>query len=153
MAPNVFEPEWDADADRYRRARVAKQAGADKLGASLYEVPPGSFTFPLHFHHANEELLVVLSGTPTLNRERKLAPGDVVAFPAGPKGAHRLDNESDEPFRVLIVSTMIGPDINEFPDSGKIWARTWPPGGDPQPGDAELLNRPEANLDYMDGER
>ena len=85
---NVFEPEWDADQDRppfrWRRSRIARQTGGEKLGASLFELTPGSSSFPLHVHHANEELLVVLAGTPTLRTlegERQLAPGEVVSFP------------------------------------------------------------------------
>ena len=68
--PNVFEPEWDAEQEkppfRWHRARIGRQAGSQKLGASLYDIPPGASTWPLHIHHANEELLVVLSGRPTL---------------------------------------------------------------------------------------
>jgi uncharacterized cupin superfamily protein len=50
------------------------------------EVPPGASTFPLHAHHANEELIVVLSGRlvlRTTDGERELAEGDVAACPAG----------------------------------------------------------------------
>ena len=63
------------------------------LGASLFDVPPGGSTFPFHAHHANEELLIVLRGTPTLRTpdgERVLREGEVVAFPAGRKGAHAV---------------------------------------------------------------
>src|SRR5829696_2678533 len=119
---NIYEPEWDAERDeppfRWRRARIARQSGARDLGASLFEVPPGGATFPLHAHYANEELLVVLSGRPTLTgldgSLRQLAPGDVVACPAGREGAHRVDNGTDEPVHVLIVSTMRAPEINEM---------------------------------------
>jgi uncharacterized cupin superfamily protein len=139
---NVFEPEWDAEADRppygWRRSRIGLRAGSEKLGASLFEVPPGASTFPLHAHHANEELIVVVSGRfvlRTAEAERELNEGDVVACPASLRGAHRLDNRSDAPARALIVSTMIGPDVNEFPDSGLPWARTYAPGaGRPEDG-------------------
>jgi uncharacterized cupin superfamily protein len=157
--PNVFEPEWDARQEKppftWRRARIGRQAGCEKLGASLFEVPPGASTFPLHVHHANEELVVVVAGRPTLRTlegERELSPGEVVAFPTGRRGAHRLDNRSGEPARVLVVSTMIGPELNEYPDSGKVWARTYAPGAEPDAESAEVLNRPEHNLDYLDGE-
>ena len=90
---NLFDPDWDAERDqdgfRWRRALLGRQAGARQLGASLFAVPPGGATFPLHAHFANEELLVVLSGRPTLTtREgrRELAPGEVVAFRAGLEG-------------------------------------------------------------------
>jgi uncharacterized cupin superfamily protein len=141
---NVFEPGWDAEVDRppyrWRRSRIGRRAGCEQLGASLFEVPPGASTFPLHAHHANEELIVVLDGRlslRSLDEERELGPGDVVACPAGRVGAHRLDNRSAGPARVLIVSTMNSPDINEFPDSGVLWARTYAPGREPDPDDAE----------------
>src|SRR5215218_8329704 len=110
--PNLFEPDWDAERDdppfRWRRARLGRQAGAQDLGASLFEIPPGAATFPLHAHFANEEMLLVLAGTLRLTSAdgstRELAAGEVVACPAGRSGAHRLDNDGDEAARVLIVS-------------------------------------------------
>jgi uncharacterized cupin superfamily protein len=146
---NVFKPEWDAEADRqpyrWRRSRIGRRAGGERLGASLYEVPPGASTFPLHAHHANEELIVVLVGRlvlRTLDGERELADGDVAACPAGRRGAHRLDNRGDAPARVLVVSTMHAPDVNEFPDSGLLWARTYVPGTEPPADAAELAGEP-----------
>ena len=158
--PNVFEPSFDAEQDEapftWRRARLGRQAGGEKLGASLFELPPGASSFPLHVHHANEELIVVLAGRPTLrtiDAERELSPGEVVACPPGRRGAHRIDNRSDEPIRFLIVSTMIAPEVNEYPDSGKIWARTFPPGGDGPEEALDVLARPDPDLKYLDGER
>jgi uncharacterized cupin superfamily protein len=135
--PNLFDPEFDAERDdgrfRWRRARLGRQAGSDQLGASLFELPPGAASFPLHAHYANEELLLVLEGAPTLrtiDAERQLERGEVVACPAGRRGAHELRNESEASVRVLIVSTMRAPDINEFPDSGEFWVRDYAPGTD-----------------------
>jgi uncharacterized cupin superfamily protein len=123
--PNVFDPDWDAEQDRspfrWRRARLGRQAGTEKLGASLFELPPGCSRFPLHVHHANEELIVIVAGRPTLrtlDSERILEPGEVVACPTGRRGAHRLDNRSEEPARVLIVSTMLTPELNEYRKPG-----------------------------------
>ena len=156
---NVFDPDFDAEQDRppftWRRARVGRQAGAEKLGASLFELPPGASSFPLHVHHANEELIVVLAGRPTLRTiddERELVPGEVVACPSGRRGAHRIDNRSDEPARFLVVSTMVAPEVNEYPDSGKIWARNFAPGGEPADDALDVLARPDSDLDYLDGE-
>jgi uncharacterized cupin superfamily protein len=139
--PNLYDPEWEAERDappfRWRRARLGRQAGSSDLGASLYEVPPGAATFPLHAHYANEELLVVIAGRPTLTTresERELAPGEVVAFPAGRDGAHRLDNRTEEPVRVLLVSTMRAPEINEMLEQGQFWLRDYVPGTEPPDG-------------------
>jgi uncharacterized cupin superfamily protein len=152
---NVFEPVWDVEADRgpyrWRRSRVGRRAGGVELGASLFEIAAGGSSFPLHAHHANEEMIVVLAGTPTLRTlagERVLAPGDVVACPRGRQGAHRLDNRSEGPVRVLVVSTMHAPDVNEFPESGLVWARTYAPGQD-APSDALELAGQLGGLDPL----
>ena len=136
---NVFDPHWDAERDeppfRWRRAKLGKQAGATDLGASLFELPPGAATFPLHAHYANEELVVVLAGRPTLTgadgASRGLEPGEVVSCPAGRTGAHRLDNETSKPVRILIVSTMRAPEINEMFEDNSFWVRDYPPGRAP----------------------
>ncbi|MEA2418130.1 MAG: hypothetical protein QOE60_336 [Thermoleophilaceae bacterium] len=134
--PNLFEPDWDAERDdppfRWRRAQLGQQAGARQLGASLFELEPGAASSPLHAHYSNEELLVVVAGRPTLTAgdgaTRELEPGDVVAFPAGREGAHRVDNHTDEPARVLILSTMKAPEINEMLEDGTFWVRDYVPG-------------------------
>lgn len=157
---NIFDPEWDEAQDRppfsWRRSRIARQAGSRDLGGSMFELEPGCSSFPLHIHHANEEMLIVLSGRPTLRTlggERELAEGEVVACPAGRDGAHRIDNRSERPVRLLVLSTMIAPEVNEYPDSGKVWARTWAPGAPPQEDGVNLLVRPDREpVDYLDGE-
>jgi uncharacterized cupin superfamily protein len=160
MSANLFDPHWDAEQDKppfaWRRSRIGRQAGSEKLGASLFEVPPGASSFPLHVHYANEELIVVLAGRPTLRSlegERQLEPGEVVACPIGPAGAHRIDNRSDEPVRFLVVSTMNAPEVNDYPDSNKVWVRTYPPGGQSGEEEFEHVLDKSGQVDYLDGER
>ena len=94
---NLFEPTWDAEVEAggavLRATRLAQQAGAKRLAANLYELEPGALVSPLHFHHRNEELLFVLSGTPSLRRGdsdvRDLSPGEIVAFRRGPAARAR----------------------------------------------------------------
>ena len=125
--PNIQSPEWEAELPGLRGQRVGAAAGGEKLGATLYEVDPGGRVSPLHIHHANEEMLVVVSGRPTLRTpevERELEPGEVVAFLSGRRGAHQVVNRGAEPARVLIVSTMVYPEVVEHPDSAKVVAMT-----------------------------
>lgn len=154
---NIFEPDFDADQERpgfsYRRAKLGWQAGAEKLGASLYEVPPGQATFPYHTHSANEEMLIVLEGRPSLRTPsgwRQLERGEVVAFQAGDEGAHQLANFSEQPVRVLVLSTMIAPDVNLYPDTNRLMAATRAPGGRGE-GFQETYRRTEAG-EYWEGE-
>ena len=147
---NVYEPIWDAERDAppyvWKRSRIGRQTGARRLGASLFELPPGAASFPLHIHYANEEMLVVLAGRPTLDTlsgpERVLEVGEVVSCPAGRDGAHRLRNATDERVRVLIVSTMHAPEINEFPETGEYWVRDYIPGTDPPDGALDVHTKP-----------
>ena len=77
------------------------------------------------------------------SRERELAPGEVVAFPAGLEGAHRLDNRSDEPVRVLLVSTMRAPEINAMLEDGRYWLRDYVPGTTPPEGAFDVWTKPD----------
>jgi uncharacterized cupin superfamily protein len=154
---NLFEPEFDAEQDRrgfsWRRARLGRQAGAERLGASLFELPPGQASFPLHFHLANEELLIVIGGRPALRTragERQLDEGEVVSFPVGARGEHQLINRSEERVRVLIVSEMNAPEIVAYPDTGKIFARDTPPGGPPVETGGSFFGADA--VDYFEGE-
>jgi uncharacterized cupin superfamily protein len=122
MPVDFKQPVWEPDRFPGRHvAPVGAQAGARELAASVYELDPGAVGSPLHVHHANEELLLVLTGTPSLrgpDGTRLLSAGAVVAFPRGRAGAHSLVNRSDAPVRYLVVSTTNHPDVVEYPDTG-----------------------------------
>ena len=119
-ATNIWDdvPDWGGLGAR-RLARSASNA----LGASIWELQPGSTQFVYHFHHGSEELLIVLRGRPTVRMhdgDRQLEEGDVVPFPRGPEGGHQVRNDGDTTVRVLIVSTNASPDVAEYPSSGKV---------------------------------
>ena len=149
---NLYADEWDEERDRegwrIKEAFIGDRVGSELLGASMSEVEPGNKLWPYHTHHANEEWLIVLRGAPTLRTpegEQALKEGDVVAFPRGKEGAHQVRNGTDSAIRVLMLSTLIAPDIVEYLDSGKIGARS-------VAGERILLSRPGPDLDYWDGE-
>ena len=155
--PNLFEPEFDAEQDvpgfRWRRARLARQAGAVQLGASLFELEPGEAAFPYHFHFANEELLIVVAGRPSLRTAegwRELEEGEVVAFPVGERGGHQVANRGDGAVRILMLGEMVGPDVVVMPDSGKVQARERPPGA-VERGLWQIFRSADA-VDYLEGE-
>ena len=122
MPVDFNQPTWDADRFPGRHvARVGAEAGARELAANVYELDPGAVGSPLHVHHANEELLFVLAGTPSLrgpDGTRLLSPGAVVAFSRGHAGAHSIVNASDASVRYIVVSTTNRPDVLEYPDTG-----------------------------------
>jgi uncharacterized cupin superfamily protein len=114
---------------RSRGDRFGSRLGAERLGATLYELDPGDSGCPYHYEYGREEWLIVLDGTPTLRTptgEEGLRPGDTVVFPEGPDGAHKLTNDSDGLVRYLMFSNTDDPSVAFYPDSGKIGV--WPPG-------------------------
>ena len=123
---NIFGDDWDATGERpgYRRRGVAigQRFGAEKLGMSLYELPPGERSFPYHYEVGCEEWLIVVAGRPTLRDpqgERELEPGEVVCFPDGPAGAHQVANRREEAVRVLILSTKAPVALARFPRAAR----------------------------------
>ena len=127
---------------------VGRRLGAQLLGGSLYELPPGEKTWPYHYELGCEEWLIVVSGRPTLRSpdgEHELEAGDVAVFPEGPDGAHQVLNRSGEPCRVLILSSKSPLAVVHYPDSGKvgIWS---------QEDGYQAMLRTEPKLDYWDGE-
>ena len=149
---NLLDGALDAEEEktgyRNRRTQVGAALGAELLGATIYETPPGEKLWPYHWELGCEEFLVVVSGTPTLRTpdgECTLEPGDLVAFPEGEAGAHQLRNDSDAPFRVLIASTKSGLYVAGYPDSNKLQIDA------PRHGRRTML-RDTLELDYWDGE-
>jgi uncharacterized cupin superfamily protein len=65
--------------------------------------------------------------------------------PRGEAGLHQVVNRTEAPIRVLMLSTMLAPDVVEYPDSGKVGARN-------AKGERIMLARPGPSLDYWDGE-
>jgi len=149
---NVFSVEcndgMEHEGFRIREAQVGPRLGAELIGGSVYEIDPGKKLWPYHLHHANEEWMVVLRGRPTLRTpegERELVEGDVACFPRGGTGAHQVRNTTEEPVRILMLSTLIVPEILEYPDSGKLDTVS-------AKGERVLLTRHAERAKYWDGE-
>jgi uncharacterized cupin superfamily protein len=150
---NISDPDFHFDADdpdgfRSGMFRLGPDLGAQHTGTSVYELPPGQALCPYHYEYGEEEWLLVLSGRPTLRTpdgSEQLAPFDVVCFPEGPAGAHQVRNDSDEPSRVLMYSSISPTAVSVYPDSDKIGV--WVEHAD----DKLILPRSSATH-YFDGE-
>jgi uncharacterized cupin superfamily protein len=88
----------------------------------IYDIAPGMSSCPYHYEYG-EEWLLVAAGTVTVRTpdgEHTLDRGDLVCFPAGPAGAHKIMNKSDSPARTLVFSSSRLPAVSVYPDSNKI---------------------------------
>ena len=150
---NLFTAPLQDDAGRpdgfgFSFARLGPQLRAKLVGATVYELPPGQTTFPYHYEYGCEEWLLVVTGRPTLRDpegEHELEPGDFVCFPEGPEGAHAVTNKTDEPTRMVILSTKAFPAVAVYPDSDKIGLWT---GNETD----DVMVRRESGVDYWDRE-
>jgi uncharacterized cupin superfamily protein len=125
---------------------VSTGTAARKLGAGFDILAPGQRGCPYHFHHAQEEMFVVLRGQATLRVAGQMLPlreGDAVFIPPGPEYPHQIINTSDAPLHYLSISTQERPEVCEYPDSGKIGA--FGPG-------LRQVHRLADTRDYWDGE-
>lgn len=127
--PEAHKPPADANGRfECRRAFLRKRLGLSKIGCNVTAVAPGHTAYPYHSHRANDELFLILAGEGELRLGAARHPvreGDLIGCPAGDKTtAHQLINTGTTDLRYLAISTLIDPEIAEYPDSGKIgsWA-------------------------------
>ena len=146
--PPQFAPQGAA-AQRFdvRVGQIARQIGAKKLGYNLTAVPPGKRAYPFHNHRLNEEMFYVLEGRGEVRIGAESFPiraGDIIACPpGGPELAHQIVNTGAGELKYLAVSTMQGPEVCEYPDSGKIGVL----------GESlRYVNRSDSQVGYWEGE-
>jgi uncharacterized cupin superfamily protein len=119
--PNVWGDDL-YEEDGYRRARLAESAGAEHLGLTVYELPPGT-GMHFHYHLQREELLVVLRGTVAVRTAEgweDVAEGEVKAFPRGERGSHGYENRSEGIVRLLMFSEQNAPNVSVYPDAKQV---------------------------------
>jgi uncharacterized cupin superfamily protein len=139
---NIFEA-----ANTDGRIDVTRVTGSSSTSMFVYDLAPGTSSSPYHYEY-DEEWLLVVDGTVVVRTpggEETLARGDIVCFPAGPTGAHKVMNRSSEPARTLLFSSSRVPAVSVYPDSDKIGV--WP-------GDDEnaLIFRRRSAVAWADGE-
>jgi uncharacterized cupin superfamily protein len=161
--PNVVgegDLEWSGQShgEKFacRRKQLSRAAGGEKVGCSLYEVPPRRQAWPYHYHLANEEAIYVLEGAGTLQicgQEVRISEGDYVALPARAQAAHEIVNSSEAVLRYLCFSTLVEPDVMVYPDSGKVGIFGGAaPGGRKEERTFSKFLRGDAEVRYYEGE-
>lgn len=130
-----------------RNFTVLGEDAKDSL-VGIYTLPPGKSNYPYHYHKKNEEIFYIISGEGLLKTpegEKKVCVGDLLFFPTGPEGAHKLTNCSSTEDLVYIdfdvahdLEVCVYPDTNKFGVIGKLGFGKFYPS--------------DANVDYYEGE-
>ena len=131
----------------YFRRKFIPFGGGKNTLVSVYEIPPGKAAYPYHYHYKNEETFYILRGEGILETpegERKVTAGELLFFPTGEKGAHKLTNCSETENLVYIDFDVVHEiDVTIYPESDKIGI--WGSG-------INKLYPQGADVDYYDGE-
>ena len=143
--PSSYKAEHE-DYKFYKKAFV-RRGEAKNTQVSVYELLPGMSAYPYHYHLENEECFYIISGEGILKTpdgEKKVTAGDLLFFPSGKNGAHKLTNSSESESLVYIDFDVIyNVNVAVYPDSEKvgIWSN-----------DVTKILPLNSNLNYFDGE-
>jgi len=116
----------------YAYQLLSDPGGLTQFGAFIEILPPGSRSGFRHWHEAEDEMVLVLSGEVVLveDTETLLRPGDVACWPAGLAVGHCLHNRSGAEARYLVIGSRYKRDRIHYPDHDLITekdgaARAW----------------------------
>lgn len=105
-------------AGRWYR-RLAPPGGLTHMGVSRAVLKPGAWSSQRHWHASEDEFVVILSGEAVLvddSGETIVRAGDCLAFPAGDRNGHHLQNRSDADCVFIAVSAGSREGGGEYPD-------------------------------------
>jgi uncharacterized cupin superfamily protein len=97
--------------------------GLSQFGVNRATLPPGTWSTVRHWHTAEDEFVIVLSGELVLvtdGGESVMRPGDCAGFKAGDANAHRLENRGGDDAVYLEVGSRRADDVTYYPDEDLI---------------------------------
>ncbi len=105
---------------------VAAAGGLTQFGANFVTLQPGGWSSQRHWHSAEDEMVVILSGEVVLveeGSETPLKPGDIATFKAGTPNGHHLQNRTSAPATFLAIGTdHPATDECHYPDIDMYWS-------------------------------
>lgn len=119
------------------RRRISRALGFERIGVHLDTIPPGHRSSLPHAEELEEEMILVVEGTPHAWIDgvlHELGPGDVVVFEPGTGITHTIINSSDADVKVLVIGDHVPENRYIYPLNperrGKVpdesWWEDWP---------------------------
>ena len=115
----TYPAPFDEKCRNRLRHTLGAAAGLTHFGVNQLTLPPGQWSSQRHWHHSNDELVMVLEGEVVLVTdagEEVLRAGDSAGFKAGDPDGHHLQNRSAANAVVLEIGSNFADDIAEYPD-------------------------------------
>jgi len=145
-----IQPKYKKEHEKYEynKFEVTKRSDFSQVYICFYEIMPGKAAFPKHYHSSNTEAFYIISGNGKIETNEKtleVTTGDIVVFPCGKEGTHKIVNSSDKDTLIYIdFDTTNSPDIITYVDSNKI--------GVIQHSISSDFYKKDSTVDYYDGE-
>ncbi|MEY2884614.1 MAG: hypothetical protein RL490_2338 [Pseudomonadota bacterium] len=126
LSRTTYLPAYQAAVGGRSWVAIGAAGGLSQFGANLVTLAPGAWSSQRHWHSAEDEMVVMLSGELLLvedDGETLLRPGDIATFAAGVPDGHHLQNRSAAPATFLAIGTD-RPDDDEchYPDIDQYWS-------------------------------
>lgn len=99
--------------------RLGEAAGLTQFGVNLVRLEPGAMSSLRHWHLAEDEFVMVLSGECVMVQdegETPMRPGDCAGFPAGSTNGHHFLNRSDQLATFLVVGAKAPREVATYSD-------------------------------------
>lgn len=133
----------------YTKYEVTKRKDFSQCYVCFYELAPLKSAYPKHYHKYNTECFYIISGSgevETNDEKLKVTSGDIIVFPCGEGGTHKITNTSkNEKLTYIDFDTTNSPDIIKYVDSGKI--------GIIEHNISSSFYKENCQVDYYDGEK
>lgn len=117
----IYPGPFAATTEGRAKCKLGDLFGLTQFGMNHTTLAPKSSSALRHYHTFEDEMVYVLSGTPTLETDEGqtlLQPGDFIGFKGGDTNGHRIMNLSEAPAEILeIGSRQPDRDEAEYPDA------------------------------------
>ncbi|MGK4006174.1 cupin domain-containing protein [Sorangium sp. So ce1036] len=116
---SIYPPPFDVPCRERTRAQLGAAAGLTQFGVNLMRLVPGQWSSQRHWHHTEDEFVMVLEGEVVLVTnagEEVLRAGDCAGFRAGDPDGHHLQNRADREAVVLEVGSRRPGEVVEYSD-------------------------------------
>lgn len=108
----------------YFKHLVVSKKPENQCTVAIMEIPPQKSSFPYHYHAGITEIFYIISGNGKLETpdgDKTVKKGDVIVFPPGKGGAHRIFNTSKSDMLVYLdCDTTTAADVAFYPHSEKV---------------------------------
>jgi uncharacterized cupin superfamily protein len=102
----------------------ARAVGSSLCGFRVERLAPGKQASPLHRHHQQEEMFLILQGNGVLRHGEQEVPvkeGDFVFYPAGDPAAHTFVNTGAEPLEFIATGNRVSYEVCEYPEERTVY--------------------------------